>query len=99
MGSEIINFKESNLNPADLPNPEWVNLSYGSKKGDYGKLLFSLCAYNNNGLIPTNPKIEPPQTTYVLNMKVLGMRGLESTGILPVKRAFIRFDVDSLKRK
>mmetsp|Transcript_32447 Transcript_32447/g.29255 ORF Transcript_32447/g.29255 Transcript_32447/m.29255 type:complete len:412 (-) Transcript_32447:1072-2307(-) len=38
-------------------------------------------------------------TTYFLNMKVLGMRSLESTGILPVKRAFIRFDVDSLKRK
>ena len=30
-------------------------------------------------------------------MKILGLRDLESTGLLPIKRAYVRFDVDSLK--
>ena len=30
-------------------------------------------------------------------MRILGLRGLKSLGLLPVKRAFIKFDLNSLR--
>ena len=32
-------------------------------------------------------------------MKIIGLRQLQSIGLLPLKRAFIRFDIDSLRSK
>ena len=32
-------------------------------------------------------------------MKILGLRGLKSLGVFPVKRAFIKFDLNSLRAK
>lgn len=43
--------------------------------------------------------IEPDMQLYHLNMKIIGLRGLKSIGLLPVKRAFVRFDLGSVVRK
>jgi hypothetical protein len=99
MGSLILTLDHATLNPTQMPHPAWHDAFMGSKKGDCGKLLCSLIAYNRLELIPKNPDIEPPYQKYFLNMKILGLRKLHSAGLLPVKRAYIRFDIDSLRRK
>ena len=42
-------------------------------------------------------EIDPPTTKYYLNMKVLGLRGLKSLGIMDVKKPFVKFDLNSLR--
>lgn len=37
--------------------------------------------------------------SYELKIKVLGLRNLKSLGLLPVKRPFIKFDINGLKPK
>lgn len=34
-----------------------------------------------------------------MKIKILGLRNLKSLGLLPVKRPFIKFDINSLKAK
>jgi hypothetical protein len=36
------------------------------------------------------------QSEYIVEMNVLGLRSLQSVGILPVKKAFIQFNLKSL---
>ena len=72
-------------------------MSKGKDNGTIGKILMSICCYSRQELIPRSPYIEPETHKFHINLKILGLRQLESTGILPVKRAFIRFDVDSLR--
>lgn len=38
-----------------------------------------------------------PETTQIdVEINILGLRGLQSTGILPVKKPFIKFNLNSL---
>lgn len=46
-----------------------------------------------------NPKIIADYEKYYINMKILGLRGLKSMGIFPVKKAYIKFDLNSLRSK
>ncbi len=32
-------------------------------------------------------------------MKILGLRNLESLGLMPIKRAFVKFNLDSVRPK
>ena len=68
-------------------------------EGAFGNLLCTINCYNKPELIPKNPRIEPEAQPYYLNMKIIGLRNLKSSGLLPVKRAFVRFDLDSVARK
>ena len=45
------------------------------------------------------PKIISDYEKYYVKMKILGLRGLKSMGIFPIKRAFIKFDLNSLRSK
>lgn len=99
LGSAIVTIEQKDLNPSELPKPKWVDLIYGKNGGKSGKVLLSVCCYNRQDLIPRTPYIAPDTMKYYINMKILGLRELESTGILPVKRAFIKFDVDSLRSR
>jgi hypothetical protein len=40
--------------------------------------------------------LELPTLKYYIKVKIIGLRGLKSSGVMPVKRAFLQFDVQSL---
>jgi len=42
-------------------------------------------------------KIEPEMELFQIKIKVLGLRNLKSLGLIPVKRAFLKFDINSIK--
>ena len=39
----------------------------------------------------------PDMEKYNVKIKVLGLRGLKSLGLIPVKRAFLKFDINSVR--
>ena len=43
-----------------------------------------------------NLSAEVPKKEFVLDINILGLRDLQSSGILPVKKAFIVFNLKSL---
>ena len=99
LGSSIVTIEKSDLNPQAPPPPKWVTIRYGKGGQESGSILLSVCCYSRTDLMPRSPYIEPERQKYYINMKILGLRSLESIGLLPVKRAFVRFDIDSLKKK
>jgi hypothetical protein len=38
-----------------------------------------------------------PREKYNVTIKILGLRGLKSKGLLPIKRPIIKFDLNSLR--
>lgn len=53
-------------------------------------------------LNPSIPKnnifdLTPEMELYHIKIKVLGLRNLKSLGLIPVKRAFLRFDINSVR--
>ena len=64
---------------------------------DSGTISISLNAYSTNSPMTKIIFIDPPTEKYYINMKILGVRSLESLGIIPVKRPFIKFDIDSIR--
>lgn len=46
-----------------------------------------------------SPTIKIDYERYIVRMRILGLRGLKSLGVFPVKRAFIKFDINSLRSK
>ena len=45
------------------------------------------------------PSIMPEMDHYECKIRILGLRDLKSLGLLPVRRAFIKFDINSLRSK
>ena len=43
--------------------------------------------------------VYPKTQKFIMRLNILGMRGLKSLGILPVKRAYIRIDLNMLMAK
>lgn len=41
--------------------------------------------------------LKPKLERYKIQLKILGMRNLKSNGLMPVRRPFIKFDINSLK--
>jgi len=68
------------------------------KNSKSGKILACFVLFENKPL-NWNPKITLEYEKYYLKMKILGLRGLKSMGIFPVKKAFIKFDLNSLRSK
>lgn len=59
--------------------------------------MISLNVFPDNLQVLPYNNIEPKLEKYYLNMKVLGVRGLKSLGVFPVKKPFIKFDVNSVR--
>ena len=77
---------------------KFLNNTLGKSGQEAGEVLLSVCCYRP-GKLPRSPYIEPEVQKYFINMKILGLRNLESLGLLPIKRAFVKFDINSLKRR
>lgn len=63
-----------------------------------GRILLS---FNFFDALPGSglPSCYPEMEKYFLKIKILGLRNLKSLGLLPVKRPFIKFDINSLRDK
>jgi len=68
------------------------------KNSSCGKILVSF--YFDNALNLAQPLISelmPKLERYRIQLRILGLRNLKSNGVMPVKRPFIKFDINSLK--
>lgn len=64
-----------------------------------GRILVSFNFFENALPIKGLPPVYPEMEKYEMKIKILGLRNLKSLGLLPVKRPFIKFDINSLKAK
>jgi len=62
-----------------------------------GRILVSFNFFKNEPVEELS--IYPKMKQYDIKFRVLGMRDLKSLGLMPVKRAYCKFDVNSLRPK
>ncbi|OMJ77656.1 hypothetical protein SteCoe_22695 [Stentor coeruleus] len=96
MGVTFIEMTEAVINPDIIPRPKWRQLSLGRKGTEKGEVLISFSLFK--GEASTNVcNIMPEFEDKTLEINILGLRGLKpAVGWLPVNKAFIRFDLNSL---
>lgn len=64
---------------------------------DVGKVLISFNLLEYDQPIPKSLRaFEPPSERFTIKIRILGLRGLKSSGILSVQKAFLKFDVHGL---
>lgn len=90
-------FKKTEEKKYVEPKPEWLNVNYGnSHELNAGKILLSVSFFEERPLEVLH-EIRLDTKKYQVNLKILKVSGLESLGIIPVKRPFIKFDINSLR--
>lgn len=84
-----------------IPEPKWYNLYFLTGGAVSGQILLSFAIvrddYSFNKLeneLRLEDQVE--MNEYSVSMNILGLRGLQSAGILPVKKAFVQFNLKSL---
>lgn len=107
LGMSLVDLKEMyqkghlTKNKFDAPTPIWINLKYGKQK-NCGRVLVSFLLFDyNNEIFKSNLRQLPRQIQlksqkYHVKIRILGLRDLKSLGMLPVKNAFLKFDINSL---
>lgn len=88
------------VNSVDPIIPSWVNLYLPLSNKKQGKVLLSfyLIEESRSDLINKikSLDISPPNELYSFELNVLGLRGLQPRGIIPVKKPYIMFDLNSI---
>jgi hypothetical protein len=93
-----------NLNYSDgdtIPKPQWFKLYFKKGGPASGEVLLSFAVvaddYNfKRSLEKLHMENEVQMKEFGVSMNILGLRGLQSPGILPVKKAFLQFNLKSL---
>jgi len=90
-------FSESNA----IPTPKWYPMRFSPKGPVSGEVLASFAIVLSDfeferGLDYVKLHENVNLREFQVSMNVLGMRGLQSPGILPVKKAFINFNLKGL---
>ena len=104
IGRAVIRLNDAaHSNNDDIPEPRWhkVRMSFNEDEEPMGEILvsFSVVEDDYNYKIPYNyvNLIKQVQfKDYEIELNILGLRDLHSGGILPVKKAFIIFNLTSL---
>ena len=103
VGRALIPYNEASVNvsPIDNLEPKWhsIKMGYDPDEPEMGRILvsFSLIESSYEFMTPIQHiDITPESTLYNVEINILGLRNLQSPGILPVKKAFIKFDIRSL---
>ena len=85
----------------EIPRPKWYPCRLTPKGPMSGEILcsFSIVIDDFNYKVPLNyvklrNQVETPE--FIVDINILGLRDLQSVGILPVKKAFINFQMKSL---
>lgn len=85
-------------NPTLVPAPEWIDFRR-DKFTLAGKLLASFTVLDGETPLPqTIPKtLSVKKSRFFMKIKILGLRNLESLGVMPIRRPYIRINMNSLK--
>ncbi|CAG9312955.1 unnamed protein product [Blepharisma stoltei] len=95
IGICIIPLSEASKSHSMPKVPKWIPLSLG--KSDSGKILISFNLYTEQDKVPEY-SIVPKCIDAVVEINCLGLRDLQpALGWLPVNKAFIKFDMNSLQ--
>lgn len=104
LGRSVVYLNEASICHDDsIPTPKWhdIRLSFDESMPPCGKMLLSFAVVEDDYAfkIPTNYlKLteEIDYSNFVCEINILGLRNLESFGLMPVKKPFIRFNLRSL---
>ena len=88
------------VNDLSILEPKWVDLFLPISNKKQGRILLSFYIIDETqrdlvSQIP-NLNIIPANELYSFEINILGLRGLQPKGIFPVKKAFIKFDLNSI---
>lgn len=98
----IINLEEAHTAEDEkVPKPKWHDCKLNAKAPKEGELLVSFSVVDMDFNFPNlakdqNLSKEVPTDEYTVSCQILGLRELKSPGILPVKKAFINFNIKSM---
>lgn len=88
------------INSLERILPTWVNLHLPLSNKKQGQILvsFYIIEESNIPLMNQIPKLDisPITELYSFEINVLGLRGLQPKGIIPIKKAYIAFDLNSI---
>jgi hypothetical protein len=73
----------------------WHNLGMGTGTFE-GKILVSIEVFDKRLPIEKPIDITPETTLYEIDLNILGLRGLLPSGIMPIQKPFIKFNLKSL---
>lgn len=84
-----------------VPRPAWFPMRYSAKGPMSGEVLLSFAVVDDDfsfakTLEYVHLEDDVPMAEFQVSMNVLGMRGLQSPGLLPVKKAFVNFNLKGL---
>lgn len=84
-----------------IPRPKWHKCRLKAGAPDSGEVLVSFSIVSDDFNFKTPIKYMNLMETvlfdeYTIEINILGLRDLQSNGILPVKKAFIQFNLKSL---
>jgi hypothetical protein len=95
LGVTFINLIEGKVEPENVPRPTWRKISLGRKGTEKGEILASLSIFKKQ--VANNFEILPEFEDKNIQINILGLRDLKpALGWLPVNKAFIKFDLNSL---
>ena len=84
-----------------VPEPKWHPMRFSPKGPMSGEVLVSFSIVEDDYNFQKSLEYVALHETvdmkeFQVSMNVLGMRGLQSTGLLPVKKAFVKFNLKGL---
>ena len=84
-----------------MPTPRWHSLKFDDLSPPSGEVLCCFSIVEDDfsfykSLDTVNLHENVAMREFQISMNVLGMRGLQSPGILPVKKAFVKFNLKGL---
>jgi len=102
IGRAVIDLRDAAVTQNDsVARPKWhpVKLGFKTDEPVMGQVLVSFSVMDHNKYFKSSlkdTKLRPLCDEYEITINVLGLRNLESPGILPVRKAFINFFLRSL---
>lgn len=93
--------QEERTNKEIPTTPKWHSIRYTEGEPETGAILISFTVTSRDYIYQFEPEAldlrqKVPFQKFEVNMLILGLRELQSPGILPVKKAFIQFNLKSL---
>ncbi|CAG9316505.1 unnamed protein product [Blepharisma stoltei] len=96
MGRALINLSDASLNTEIVARPKWYPINLGTPESEKGAILCSFTLARPMSVPRFN--ITPKFVDKTVEINILGLRGLKpAVGFLPVKKAFVRVDLNSLE--
>ena len=101
LGSSYVWLSDSpyRINSIEEIKPKWHQLYLPKSNAPLGEILLSFYIFDNN---PNNLELirklkpVPKTTTYSLELNILGLRDIKPLAMLPIKKAYIKFDLNGL---